>query len=81
MKIKKLDKRFKMHGLFQYAIYCQGLDEWKCINDCVSDMEWIGGSARIRSVDQFEGIRYGYNIRKLMYFFTEKDITLIQLMI
>lgn len=79
MNNKKLDKRFKTYGIFHYVCYCD-YNEWLKMYRSLCNLGWRGGAVNIYTPADFKIMRFGYNIHKCTFYFTEKDATYVQLM-
>lgn len=77
MQIKKLDKRFKTYGTYQYVIYASDYLEWSKIDKIMENMGWRG--TMLQSTTRQFKRRYAYSLSRMAFHVYEKDLILIQL--
>lgn len=82
MKFKKLDKRYRMHGLFDYVIQCN-YNEYGLLTKYMLANEWNGGDVDLLScilpTIQRNYRRYGYDFLNCKLYVSDRDATLLQL--
>lgn len=79
MKVKKLDKRYRMHGIFDYVIISSDYHEYNSIRRYMNNLGWVEGATDFLSASVLKTSRYGDDYLNCKLYVSEKDATLLQL--
>lgn len=77
MLIKKIDKRFKTYGTYQYVIYASNDEEWCEISRLMEKMEWKGQMISTRT--RYFRSRYAYTLQNSAFYVYARDLTILQM--